>query len=159
MLRTLRDKHIQLVSRYIVVKSRESRSPGTERALSPQKVSGVGTGAIKNIATANANVSTDGIRNGRSKMRGTGGTALIPFLKQARDETGEPTIDMWARRLLGDKPISDTSSTVGGRYKGTKLGGVELGKVGREQENGVVQIVGLAGTWGIDDTEGGLCHW
>ncbi|RJE16357.1 indoleamine 2,3-dioxygenase, partial [Aspergillus sclerotialis] len=33
-------------------------------------------------------------------MRGTGGTALIPFLKQARDETGEPAIDAWARKLL-----------------------------------------------------------
>jgi indoleamine 2,3-dioxygenase len=31
--------------------------------------------------------------SGKKKLKGTGGTALIPSLEQARDETGEPTID------------------------------------------------------------------
>ena len=166
MLRSLRDKHVQLVSRYIIIKSREGGiSCAGERALPPRKAPpGTGVGAVKNIATANADVSADGIRSSRSKMRGTGGTALIPFLKQARDETGEPAIDLWARRLLGDKPVGGTiSSGAGniwsGKYTSTKARGVELGKVGGEQEDGVVQIVGLAGTWGIDESEGGLCHW
>ena len=78
------------------------------------------------------------------KLRGTGGTALIPFLKQARDETGEPAIDAWARRLLSNGPAA-------GHF-------AALGKMG-EHADGEVEIVGLAGTWAMDDSEGGLCHW
>ena len=89
-------------------------------------------------------------------MRGTGGTALIPFLKQARDETGEPAVDAWAARLLGDKPVSSGKHWKGGWN--SVGGGVELGKVG-EHADGVVEIVGLAGTWGVDESEGGICHW
>ena len=166
MLRALRDKHIQLVSRYIITKSREGRSLGpVERALSPRKDPGAGRGVIKNIATANAAASTEGPRSGRSKLRGTGGTALIPFLKQARDETGEPAIGFWARRLLGDRFIgglgSDSSNVAGRDSTDSKAGSVELGKVGRNarKDNGVVQIMGLAATWGLDESEGGLCHW
>lgn len=144
MLRALRDKHIRLVSRYIIVKSRESRTQ--ERSLSPRAAPPstptlTATTTLPrtkkhNIADANAKAAAG--------MRGTGGTALIPFLKQARDETGEPAVDGWARRLLGDRAGA-------GR-------GVRLGKVG-EHADGAVEIVGLAGTWGIDESEGGLCHW
>ena len=92
-------------------------------------------------------------------MRGTGGTALIPFLKQARDETGEPAIDVWAKRLLGDKPVSSWRGGGGWGSVAGKNNGVELSKVG-EHADGVVEIVGLAGTWGIDnESEGGICHW
>ncbi|KAL9116387.1 MAG: hypothetical protein Q9187_007088 [Circinaria calcarea] len=132
MLRALRDKHIQMVSRYIIVKSRESRSHS--RSLSPRSAP-----LPLNIAT----VSKDG-KAGNRKLRGTGGTALIPFLKQARDETGEPAIDAWARRLLSNGPAD------GGANVAT------LNKVG-EHANG--EIVGLAGTWAMDDSEGGICHW
>ena len=79
-------------------------------------------------------------------MRGTGGTALIPFLKQARDETGEPAIDAWAKRLLSNGPAE-----TGGKV-------AALGKMG-EHHDGQQEIVGLAGTWAMDDSEGGLCHW
>ena len=132
MLRSLRDKHIQMVSRYIIVKSRESRSHS--RSLSPQHP--------VNLASA---VSKD--RN--KKLRGTGGTALIPFLKQARDETGEPAIDAWARRILSNGPAADARET---------KGVAALGKMG-EHADGEMEIVGLAGTWAMDDSEGGLCHW
>jgi len=127
MLRALRDKHIQLVSRYIIIKSRESRSHS--RSLSPQ------TAKSTRVNLANT-LARDG--SGNKKLRGTGGTALIPFLKQARDETGEPAIDAWARRLLNNGPGGDEGVGKGGK------GG------------GEVEIVGLAGTWSVDDSEGGV---
>ncbi|GAB7350346.1 hypothetical protein MBLNU459_g0977t1 [Dothideomycetes sp. NU459] len=133
MLRTFRDKHIQMVSRYIIVKSRESRSHS--RSLSPRSAPRL---ERVNIAEASREKKASG-------LRGTGGTALIPFLKQARDETGEPAIDAWARRLLNNGP-----------GEGEK--GVRMGKIG-EHASGEMEIVGLAGVWSVDDSDGGICHW
>lgn len=152
MLRALRDKHIQLVSRYIIIKSRESRSHS--RSLSP-----------KQSAAHRVNIANSIQRGNSKKLRGTGGTALIPFLKQARDETGEPAIDAWARRLLNNGPAGI----------GVSDGVATLGKMS-EHLDGEVEIVGLAGTWSVDDSEGGvsipsikrrrahtnekqICHW
>ncbi|KAF2503240.1 indoleamine 2,3-dioxygenase family protein [Lophium mytilinum] len=134
MLRALRDKHIQMVSRYIIVKSRESRSHS--RSISPRHVAPKRT----NLAT------TSHGGDGGGRLRGTGGTALIPFLKQARDETGEPAIDAWARRLLNNGP----ADAMGGVARLTKMS---------EHASGEVEMVGLAGTWSVDDSEGGICHW
>ena len=94
----------------------------------------------------------------RKDLRGTGGTALIPFLKQARDETGEPAIDAWARRLLNDGPGAAMAAADALR---SKMGGpvsARMSKMG-EHASGEVEIVGLAGVWGVDDSEGGICHW
>lgn len=135
MLRDFRDKHIQMVSRYIIVKSRESRAHS--RSLSPRQAP-----QRINIASASRDATGDPKAGGK-KLRGTGGTALIPFLKQARDETGEPAIGAWARRLLSNGPPDGIAT---------------MGKVG-ERANGDREIVGLAGTWSVDDSEGGICHW
>ena len=89
------------------------------------------------------------------KLRGTGGTALIPFLKQARDETGEPAIDAWARRLLNNGPGTVMRYDSPGAVQGV---GARLTKMG-EHASGEREIVGLAGVWSIDDSEGGICHW
>ena len=121
MLRVLRDKHITMVSRYIILQSRARPQPQTA--------------ARTNLATATTE---------KKKMRGTGGTALIPFLKQARDETGEPAIDAWARRLLSNGPADKTFAS--------------LSKVG-EMPDGHLEVVGLCGTWTADESEGGICHW
>jgi len=138
MLRALRDKHIQMVSRYIIIKSRESRS--NTRSISPRAAP-----QPINIASASKQQGKD-VRPGGKKLRGTGGTALIPFLKQARDETGEPAIDAWAKRLLSNGPADGGANFAA------------LGKMG-EHADGEMEIVGLAGTWAMDDSEGGLCHW
>lgn len=130
MLRTFRDKHIQMVSRYIIIKSRESRSHS--RSLSPKQAS-----------AQRVNIANTLQRGDSKKLRGTGGTALIPFLKQARDETGEPAIDAWARRLLNNGPAEFFD------------GVARLGKMS-EHTDGEVEIVGLAGTWSVDDSEGGV---
>ncbi|KAE8152474.1 Indoleamine 2,3-dioxygenase subfamily [Aspergillus avenaceus] len=132
MLRSLRDKHIQMVSRYIIIPSRDNKSR-TTRSTSPRRHA-----PAMNLA----NTRSSGGNN--KKLRGTGGTALIPFLKQARDETGEPAIDAWARRLLSDAP-TDASFAA-------------LSKVG-EQPDGNLHVVGLSGTWTAEDSEGGICHW
>ncbi|KAH7034231.1 Indoleamine 2,3-dioxygenase [Macrophomina phaseolina] len=68
-LAAFRDKHIQIVTRYIVMPSR----------LKAQKTNTV------NIASASS--IQDGEDKAEKKLYGTGGTALIPFLKQTRDET------------------------------------------------------------------------
>lgn len=131
MLRVMRDKHIQIVSRYIIIQSRDARASRPARASSPKR--------SINLATARHGDKPDG-----KKLRGTGGTALIPFLKQARDETGEPAIDAWARRLLSTGPTESSFAA--------------LSKVD-EDHDGHLQVVGLSGTWAADDSEGGICHW
>lgn len=145
MLRSLRDKHIQLVSRYIIVKSRESGSHS--RSLSPRSAPNNQPLPLNLASASKGTPHRSDNRPGSKKLRGTGGTALIPFLKQARDETGEPTIDEWARNLL-----SNGSDELGPKDFAT------LGKV-TEHADGVTEIVGLAGVWNMDDSEGGLCHW
>jgi indoleamine 2,3-dioxygenase len=147
MLRSLRDKHIQMVSRYIIVKSRESRSMSRTRCESispnPAPVRGPGLASIK----YGRHGSSDG-RPGGKKPRGTGGTALIPFLKQARDETGEPAVDAWARKLMmgGHRTAADAEIEAESRASVMEL-------------DSEPQIVGLAGSWNMEDNGGGLCSW
>ncbi len=160
MLRALRDKHIQMVSRYIIVKSRESRRNSI--SLSTPRAAPSPSPGVTNIATATSTCAAvhvpkdgdgsnvHGNTNNVKNLKGTGGTALIPFLKQARDETGEPAIEAWARRLLGNAtpPMMELTG------KNTRTTGGH--GTDKKQE---VEIVGLAGTWTMDDSEGGLCHW
>lgn len=131
MLRALRDKHIRIVSRYIIVKSRESRSRSrsmshhhhqshsnshnhnNHTSISPESPHSHSHSARKQIPQitnlarpqqpnpANPNISTSSATQAPKKpLRGTGGTALIPFLKQARDETGAPAVSAWAKRMM-----------------------------------------------------------
>ncbi|KAF2272535.1 indoleamine 2,3-dioxygenase family protein [Westerdykella ornata] len=152
MLRALRDKHLRMVSRYIIVKSRESSS--SSRASASAAASAANAQRI-NIANTLSRVDS-------KKLRGTGGTALIAFLKQARDETGEPAIDAWARRLLNNGPADLREGVYGvGKEDGPVGGGgggvARLGKMS-EHLDGEVEIVGLAGTWSVDDSEGGVSY-
>lgn len=63
-----RDIHIQIVARYIVAPSRTAKTNNSEIA--------------KNIASASSGSSQT-----LSELKGTGGTDLMVFLKQTRDET------------------------------------------------------------------------
>lgn len=134
MLRAFRDIHIAVVTRFIVVPSRENRA--RSRSRSPEAVR-----SRQNLATASKNAA-------HKKVKGTGGTALIPFLKQARDETGEPAIDAWAKRFMS---------------KQTRASGQSDFFAGKPQEPEVLDepLVehGLAGTWTMDDDVGGICHY
>jgi indoleamine 2,3-dioxygenase len=75
-LAEFRNKHLQMVTRYIVIPSRQ-----------PNGCQGL------NLATASCKVkgssATEGsaVPAGAGELTGTGGTALLPFLKQSRDET------------------------------------------------------------------------
>ena len=142
MVRALRDKHIQMVSRYIIVKSHEPHSHS--RLMSPRNA----PNQPQVLNLANTQKLSKSQKPGSKRLRGTGGTSLIPFLKQARDETGEPAIDAWARRILGSKP--GESADVPFFTPPKKLG---------ERTDGEMEIVGLAGVWKMDESEGGLCHW
>ncbi|EME50077.1 hypothetical protein DOTSEDRAFT_68814 [Dothistroma septosporum NZE10] len=124
MLSAFRDRHIQIVSRYIIIQSAatkksEKDKPHEEKS---KKV---------NLAHRTKSASKDG--EAKKDLKGTGGTSLIPFLRQARDETGEPAVDAWTRRLLSKKS----------------------GSASFEEEGQVRQ--GLAGVWKVDDN--GLCSW
>jgi len=72
MLSAFRDKHIRMVTRYIVAPARMLRSQGPVEKT--------------NLATASSGAVDSGTTDS-STLYGTGGTALIPFLKKTRDET------------------------------------------------------------------------
>ncbi|KAF3907619.1 Myoglobin [Arthrobotrys entomopaga] len=137
MLKGFRDKHIQIVSRYIILPAKDQRVTIGDRIVSKHKqiAPSPSLGTTLNIHPTQPKGLARAPKN-QSDLRGTGGTALIPFLKQARDETGEPSIGAWARRLL-------TSSGI------TPLG----------RDVGSIRIQGLAGQWLDSEDVGGICHW
>ncbi|ESX00135.1 hypothetical protein KL918_004921 [Ogataea parapolymorpha] len=107
MLKCFRDKHIQIVTRYIVIQSQKARSMGS------QTTSTLRAGLAK-------------AKTPKKDIRGTGGTALLPFLKQCRDETGNAAAGNWGRRILSykEKPApSSSSETVGLAGQWTKGAG------------------------------------
>ena len=73
---SFRDKHIQIVTRYIII-------PAKKGAAAQQ--------AGLNLAVASSKISA-GEGGKKEEIRGTGGTTLIPFLRQARDETLGATV-------------------------------------------------------------------
>lgn len=80
MLKLFRDKHIRIVTRYVIIPAK----------LAPGVVSA--TGKRPDMAKDNHNGTT---------AKGTGGTSLLPFLKQCRDETGDPAAGSWGKKILG----------------------------------------------------------
>lgn len=71
-----RDKHIQLVTRYIILPSRMARpDPRSARV---------------DLATSSTKLATG--KSSIQELVGTGGTKLMPFLKTSRDETMEATV-------------------------------------------------------------------
>lgn len=62
-LSKFRNKHIQIVTRYIILPSRQSAVGGRQ------------------------NLASSSTKKGGEELTGTGGTTLVPFLKQSRDET------------------------------------------------------------------------
>lgn len=75
-LSAFRDVHIQMVSRYIIMPARNSARGETH-------------GDKVNLATASSqNGASAANANG---LAGTGGTSLIPFLRQTRDTTKDAT--------------------------------------------------------------------
>lgn len=81
-LTSLRDKHMQLVARYILL------------AAKVQPASNL-NGRV-NLATATSKIKESGPVEESKEYHGTGGTELMPFLKQTRDATraaGDVSVD------------------------------------------------------------------
>ncbi len=95
-------------------------------------------------------------REGGKRLRGTGGTALIPFLRQARDETGEPAIDAWARKLMSGTRRSQADAEIEAESRAYAS---QLGMSGYDAAEEDGATVGLAGSWNMEDSGGGLCQY
>lgn len=135
MLRAMRDKHFAIVSRYIIIKSRESRS--ISRSRSPE------VHRRKKMDLTSASNQKDE----KKDLRGTGGTTLASFLKQARDETSESAVNSWAKRAMLKKSSPS---------KGQRDYAIKSDDLVEEP----VEATGLAGYWTIDDDDvGGICHY
>ncbi|KAL9108537.1 MAG: hypothetical protein Q9227_006752 [Pyrenula ochraceoflavens] len=148
MLRALRDKHMQMVSRYIIVKSRETRSQSRGRALSSEKSSS------QTVNLASARRVSSNQEKPKKALRGTGGTALMSFLKQARDEVGEPVVDDWVRRYMKHgRTAADIEI-----QKEDKAHRELLEMIGEHPDEDF-EIPGLAASWAMTDSEGGLCSY
>ena len=74
MLKLFRDKHIQIVTRYVVLQAKKTEKMGSSSTL------------------------RSGLAR-KKKERKVGGTSLLPFLKQCRDETGDPAAGNWGQIL------------------------------------------------------------
>ncbi|KIH86891.1 indoleamine 2,3-dioxygenase [Sporothrix brasiliensis 5110] len=154
MLRALRDKHIAVVTRYIVIPSRDvararsrSRSPEALRRAAPT------THRPKTMNLAMAAVKTDDSGTKKS-LKGTGGTALISFLKQARDETGEPAVEEWTQRFMHRQGrVPGKNDFFFGKPAEPATPEVAAAVTGDDE----VEVGGLAGMWTLDEDVGGLC--
>lgn len=71
-LSSFRDVHIQIVTRYVL-------NPAMQKKQTEEMKTSAGAGL--NLAVASSN------SDGKKGLQGTGGTELLPFLKQGRDET------------------------------------------------------------------------
>lgn len=134
MLSAFRDKHIAIVTRYIITPSRQARV--RSRSRSPHA-----TRDKLNLAVAS--------QRGGQKQQGTGGTALIPFLKQARDETREPAVEEWTKTFMRRQIRGNTESDLFQPKSDITNATTTLD----------VDIGGLAGTWTIDEEVGGICQF
>lgn len=126
MLKSFRDKHIQIVSRYVVLQANKKPLPGKSKTLR----SGLSKG------------------QGKKEQKGTGGTSLIPFLKQCRDETGSVAASDWGRKILstGVLTVQNSSSITGIRKRSSSSEEGEAITTKRVK-------LGLAGDWGSADDD------
>lgn len=153
-LTNFRSTHVQIVTRYIIHPSTaEKRRVAAAAALSGSSPS------VRRLSQSMALVETEQPRQGLARdeaskkgLRGTGGTKLIPFLKQARDETIEPTlgvvmpmprdVENFKRPTLRPRIPTDFAKSCNVN----------------EFEDLAPGFVGLAGAWDWTDDVGGLCH-
>lgn len=120
MLKAFRDKHIQIVTRYIILQAKLYKKAGSSNTLR----SGISKTAEK------------------TEQKGTGGTSLIPFLKQCRDETGDPAAGKWGQKILSAGILSSRTRETQDEEPATKKA-----------------KLGLAGDWVAGGDEEATGHW
>lgn len=94
-LRDFRSKHIQIVMRYISLQARKGASSGD--ATPPSQPQSGETSPELAQSTTQKNGMGLSQSNGE---RGTGGTLLMPFLKQSRDEVSDAAVGSWGRNIV-----------------------------------------------------------
>ena len=155
-----RDKHVGSVSRYIVIPSQQAKKQKDNLT----KREGLAASSDK-----------------KKVERGTGGTALIPFLKQARDETGDSAAGSRGRRILSEnvqtgefatapattilkRPVAamESESYAAGQdaakmstFKKVKTALFGSTKPAEDE----TRQVGLSGDWKTSKDKGGIPHW
>ncbi|KAK6855276.1 Indoleamine 2 3-dioxygenase [Apiospora arundinis] len=90
----LRNKHIQIVTRYIILPAQRAARELMTMTTTESNDQETKVPKKQNLATSSAVKSSQshnggGVAAEEPELRGTGGTTLIPFLKQSRDETFE----------------------------------------------------------------------
>lgn len=152
-LTNFRSTHVQIVTRYIIHPSTaEKRRVAAAAALPGPRSS---TRLSKTVALVETEAPRQGLaRDEASKkgLRGTGGTKLIPFLKQARDETMEPALGIV--KPMGKHVETFKRSTLKPRTTADFAKSCNV----NEFEDQAPGFVGLAGAWDWTDDVGGLCH-
>jgi len=141
-LSAFRDKHIAIVYRYVVMPSRSRPNAAYEA-----------TGGVTDVRPR-LNLATSSTRRVQSstddvKYTGTGGTSLMPFLRQVRDETAVSEV---TRRFLTRRQ----STAPGQAYSNTQLNRAHSDNGFGTAHPG--RVLGLAKLWTLDDDVGGLCH-
>ncbi|KAJ3113198.1 hypothetical protein HK100_002061 [Physocladia obscura] len=89
-MKKFRSEHIKMVSVYIVSQANKRKDVGN--------------------AGVSAEVQSERLQNGLL-ARGTGGTNLIPFLKQARNETGDATISTTTTTTSANKTVTNRTNS------------------------------------------------
>ena len=168
-LTNFRDTHLRIVSRYIVIMAQQSKKHlagdgvyrGATQNVSYVDMNGTGNGAVLGLAKDEAS---------KKGLKGTGGTKLMPFLKQSRDETMEPANKPRSKvpskfeglpiKLNVNAPVRSptrapkNNSSIDDQYA------VRWCKVNDFEDFPPARImgVGMAGTWEVGDDYGGICH-
>lgn len=89
MLKAFRDKHLSIVSRFILIP-----------AATAKRISKAPVNKEESVETAKGLARV--VTKARSELKGTGGTNLMAFLKQSRDETGNMAVSSWAKILMSN---------------------------------------------------------
>jgi len=165
-----RDTHLRIVSRYIVIMAQRSK-----KHLAGDDVY---SGATQNPSHVNMNGTDKSVvlglaKDGASKkgLKGTGGTKLMPFLKQSRDETMEPANEPRSKALSkfeGPPVRLNVNASVRSSTRSSKNNSsiddqyaVRWCKVNDFEDFPPARItgVGMAGNWEVGDDYGGICHY
>jgi indoleamine 2,3-dioxygenase len=162
-LSSFRDQHLQIVSRYIVIMAAESKRKAAAAEAQTTKPAMVKEPKKEQL------VGLAREQPGQAGLTGTGGTKLMPFLKQSRDETLEPATGVhkiehsldraMARRDVVVPPIAlNAGPEANGPLRGFSARSC---KVNDFEDIPVPRVtgVGMAGDWEVGDDMGGICHY